>query len=230
MVPSDMEVVWLAGYPRSGAALVRTILAHCFGQYTSSQYIEDVNPEYERLLKHIQLSQKTDDSVRRLLNDQDVITVKTHERPGDIDCCRAIIIVRDGRPTLDSLKAFYAALYGGLQVGWPEMVLGKHKWGSWSRWIQDWAHYRVKNTLWLRYEDIREDLASAVNRLGAWLGLKPTSHKIPPFKTFHRAHPGIFRKAQRSSAGILPEEHEELFWRMHGSTMSMLGYYREEAA
>lgn len=217
--------VWLAGYPRSGAALVRTILAHCFGQQTASLYREDYLGEtYIDAVKLLNFPIDFGD-LQALLAEQKLLTIKTHERPDKARGPSTIIIIRDGRRVLESLKAFYRER-NKRDICMPYMIRGGHPWGNWSEWHREWAASAPDGALWLRYEEIMADLRGTVDRLAAHFGLTPAGYEIPRFEDLSQREPSIFRKCDVEGNGGLSAEDEELFWRLHGGVMSMLGYSR----
>ncbi len=216
--------VWLAGYPRSGATLVRTILAHCFGQQTAALYREDYLGEvYIDAVKLLSFPIEFAD-LSALLAEQKLLTVKTHERPDKARGMSTIIIIRDGRRVLDSLKAFYLER-NGRDVCMPYIIRGDHPWGNWGEWHRAWAAAAPPDALWLRYEDIMADLSGTVDRLAAHFDLTPTGYEIPRFEDLNRGQPSVFRKCDVEGNGGLSVDDEEFFWRLHGGVMSMLGYH-----
>jgi len=225
------RVAWLAGYPRSGAALVRTILAHCFGHETLSSYSEAKLSDNYR--KHLgvfgsgDLAQDgTGGDVYRIADDQGLLTVKTHELPDVADYkVPTIVIVRDARRAFDSLQSWYRQR-NKVEIPMEDIITGAHKWGNWSVWIRKWVGFCHPQTLWLRYEDIMADGVKANTLLSRRFGIKPISHAIPSFSTMHATDPDIFRCAATSGNGGMTDDQEDMFWDMHGATMTMLGYYR----
>lgn len=216
---------WLAGYPRSGAALVRTILAHCFGQTTGSCYPEDhIGEEYGEAVRMVPLPLPMED-MKTIIAQQGRFSLKTHALPVVADgLVPTVVIVRDGRRTLESLRAFYAE-NNGLEYTMMQMVEGHHVWGSWSKWVRAWANLAAPDALWLRYEDIMADVAGAVDRLASWMGRTPVGHDIPPFESLHANNPTIFRATAVDGNGGMTADEEGRFWELHGGTMRMLGYY-----
>ena len=219
------DVALLAGYPRSGAALVRTIMAHCFDRPTMSIYNEDqIGDEYAALLKHIgcREPERTKAALER-----GGVLVKTHELPQmPVETARSLIIVRDGRRTLDSLLAFYGQ-QNGVAHTMTDLILGLHEWGDWSAWVRAWAMHSRRDSLWLRYEDVMADRKTAVDRIAAWFGIEPVGYDIPEFTQLQAAHNAVFRKAATTGRGVMTDDDEALFWECHGATMAMLGYHRD---
>lgn len=217
---------WLAGYPRVGAALVRTILVHCFGQRTGSLYPEEnIGAEYGEAMQMVRLPIPTGE-MEEILSRQGRFFLKTHAYPTVQDGqVPTIIIVRDGRRTLESLRAFYHE-NNAQEYSMMQMVEGHHVWGSWSKWVRAWAAQAAADALWLRYEDIMADVPRTVDQMAAWMGLNPAGYEIPPFESLHKQNPTIFRGCEVEGNGGMTEEEEARFWELHGGTMTMLGYWR----
>ena len=222
----ERRVVLLAGYPRSGAALVRTVLVHCFGQKTSTIYNERDMPGYEGAMQLVHFPM-TAPELTTLLDRQGMLTVKTHQAPCVGKPLPTIMIVRDGRRTLESLRAFYHDR-NEIEVSVDAMIAGDHPWGDWSQWTRAWAMNSPSDTLWLRYEDIMADVPGTVALIAGRFGLTPIGYSIPTFEETRASVPGgdVVRKADVTSNGGLTPAQEEAFWRRHGGTMSMLGYQR----
>ena len=218
-------VAWLAGYPRSGAALVRTILAHCFGHRTGSIYGEaSLGAEYARALNAVPQEIWNNELVE-LAARQGLLTIKTHEYATGIADVPTIVIVRDGRRVLESLRAFYRER-NELEYTMLDLIRGEHYWGDWTAWIRSWACHCRPDTQWLRYEDIMADVPGTVDRIAERWRLAPIAREIPPFESLHAKSPTIFRKSEVEGNGGMTDEEEALFWERHGATMTMMGYHR----
>ena len=217
--------VWLAGYARSGAALIRSILAHNFGQQTASVYPEaKIGDAYTAALKCLHWPISTD-AMHALLARQKTIAIKTHEYPTrPAEPVRSIIIVRDARRVFASPKAFYAAR-NDTDVSMTDIIRGDHLWRDWSGWIRAWAYASRPDTLWLRYEDVMAQPWKWMNRLARWLDCPRRGGDFPAFDDLHKANPGIFRCAATTGNGGMTDDEEKLFWQLHGGTMRMLGYH-----
>ena len=132
-------------------------------------------------------------------------------------------MVRDGRRTLASLRAFLADFNGS---EWPmrDIIRGASPWGCWSTWIDGWL-YRC-NTLWLRHEELVNDLPACVESIALHLQIEPTGREIPSFDELHAAAPTYWRSGATEGNGGMSPEDERLFWDLHGGTMALLGYER----
>jgi hypothetical protein len=163
---------------------------------------------------------------RRIAHEQGILTVKTHQRLAEVEEVDAIVIVRDARRVFSSLKAFYWQRLGS-KYSMEQVILGETVWGDWSAWVRSWMGLCSSGSLWLRYEDIMRDRKTAVDRIAAWCGVKPKGYDIPDFEELHKGDPTIFRAAENSGNGGMTEEEENLFWKRHGTVMSILGYHRD---
>jgi hypothetical protein len=215
-------LAWLGSYPRSGAALVRTILAHAFGHVTASAYNEEpLGDAYAHELNALRYP-ATDTQVGAVLKAQKMLTVKTHEPASKLNRAPSIVIFRDGRRVLGSLRDFYRdrlSYWTPMEL----MIRGDHLWKDWSGWIRDWKD-NAEHALWLRYEDVMRDTKAAIDVIAEWMDIKPVSYIIPPFSRLHLVQKTIFRKADMAGNGGMEPHEEELFWELHGDTMRELGY------
>lgn len=211
----DPRAVWLAAYPRSGITFTRMLLSYCLGLKTDSLYTEGYIGE--NYLDLIRAAPEDGDEARDALADeQGVLPIKTHRPP---DGGRAIVVVRDGRTTLQSLRDFYAELCRR-SVSADQIIAGDHAWGDWSVWVNAWLGQ--PDTLWLKYEDLRANPISAVETIAAFLGKDVVTLEMPSFATAHELHPWMFRNGQRENRWS--EEDENKFWARHGDAMAALGY------
>ncbi len=212
---------WLAGYPRSGAALVRTILANCFDLPTSSIYRENLGADYVEKLKAVGMDEIGAGPTY----------VKTHEFPGlmyEPITIPTIVIVRDARRVFESLREFMSK-FNGVNIPMSKIIKGDHYWGDWSSWCAHWAE-AAPDALWLRYEDLMTNLRPAVDVIAVHIGQVPTNYTIPDFHEMSIKTPGIFRRASMTGNGGMNSKEESLFWKEHGETMEFLGYSEEVAA
>ena len=215
--------VWLAGYPRSGVTLLRTILANLLGCETLSIYNEtDISEAHRAAVGAVpQANYQNVSQLVELRDAQIIVPVKTHELPRFDNRAPAIVVVRDGRHILDSALAFCSTgpdsrpLMGDLLRG--------HPWGSWSKWIKSWSC--VPNTMWVHYEQMVRDPHAVALRIAERFSLPAPSGTMPEFAKLHDEDPQMFRKAARQGHGsdMLIEE-EKFFWDLHGDAMEMLGY------
>lgn len=168
--PAPRHFIWLASYPRSGNTLLRTILWHCFGLRSASLYPLDLggNRALEEHVGHIEHGPRIKDRLR----ENGVALIKTHERPQDGN--PAIYVIRDGRAAAVSLWRF-----GGKAIPLEAVIDGRHRFGTWADHVRAWGPERRPNTLLLKYEDLRDDLAVSVERISCFLGRPAIGERLP---------------------------------------------------
>jgi hypothetical protein len=164
------HIVWLASYPRSGNTFLRTILWHCFGLRSASVYPKDLggNRALEDYVGHIEHGPQ----IREQLGENGIPLIKTHELPKDAN--PAIYVVRDGRAACVSLWRF-----GGEAIPLEAVIAGQHRFGTWADHLSAWNPKHRANTLFLRYEDLRDNLPISLQSIGHFLGKAPTGGRIP---------------------------------------------------
>ena len=194
----------LASYPRSGSAMVRIALHHCYGQSTGSVYREE------------NLTDAFRSAVGSVDDNRGGIFYKTHDRAVSRETVPVIIIVRDPRSVFASLYRYYRDT-PNRTCTMEEVIEGHHPWGDWSEWVQSWARYAPRDALWLRYEDF-EPAA-----IGEWFGFQRQEGIMPRLEDLHREDPVIFGQGSKIP---VPSEHDDHIVRRHGSMMTMLGYRR----
>ena len=210
------KVLWLAAYPRSGVTWMRAILWRCFGLRTASIYEEGVLSRKYDAYVGAWSSCLFDELVAR----QGIVPIKTHVGAGGMPPARTILIVRDGRTALQSLRQLYADLNNDT-YSINEMIDGEHPWGDWSAYVNSWLDYDHAAPITMRrYEDMGGmDLAE----LGQFIGREPLpGEAIPSFRVAHKANPWINPCGSRENH-FTPEQ-ETRFWSQHGQAMHMLGY------
>lgn len=163
----DLEIIWLASWPRSGSTFLRTILWHCFGLRSGSIYPKDLggNKKLEAYVGHVEHS-------ANLFMQGNIPLIKTHEAPPDDN--PAIYIVRNGKDATISLYEFY---FGNLSL---EVIIeGHHRFGTWANHLNSWRPWERRNTLFLKYEDVVLDLPSTLNKISNFLGVNILNETIP---------------------------------------------------
>lgn len=168
--PAARPLVWLASYPRSGNTLLRTILWHCFGLRSASLYPLDLggNRVLEEHVGHIEHGPQAKDRLR----ENGIALIKTHEHPQDAN--PAIYVIRDGRAAAVSLWRF-----GGKTIPLEAVIAGRHRFGTWADHVHAWRPEHRPNTLLLRYEDLRDELADSLDRIGRFLGRPAVGERLP---------------------------------------------------
>ena len=214
------RTLWLAAYPRSGITMTRHLMLSCFGLRSDSLYTDDrISAGYAPILNAVPPDANERDEIAA---QQGILPVKTHHLIPD-NGQPAIVVVRDGRTTLQSLRDFYAELCYRTETV-TDLIEGTHPWGDWSAWIHSWK--KRPGALWIRYEDMRADLRATVVKIGEWLGREPVAFEMPSFRELNAAHPFFFRRGNRTNDWSAADE--ALFWARHGETMELLRYEKEQ--
>ena len=164
------DFVWIASYPRSGNTYLRTILRHAFGLRSTSIYLDDLggNKELEDYVGHIEPHSNCQD----LLKETNISLVKTHRHADDNT--PAIYVIRDGRAACVSLWEFYHRKYP-IQV----FIEGRCFCGVWVDHVKSWNPWERPNTLLLRYEQLRDDLPTAIHTISDFLKIDIKTTSIP---------------------------------------------------
>ena len=174
---NDVELVWLASYPRSGNTFLRTILWQCFALRSASIYPSDLggNRKLEEYVGHIEHG--PDRHIR--FPENSIPLVKTHEHAEDKN--PAIYVIRDGRAASVSLWRFYDK-----SLPLEAIIEGRHRFGTWSDHVQSWNPWERPSTLLLRYEDMRSNLVSVLRSISEFLGRDILRADIPDRDTIAR--------------------------------------------
>ena len=211
------KVLWLSAYPRSGVTWMRAILWRCFGLRTASIYTEGAFGDAYDSYVGTWSSCLFDELVAR----QGIVPIKTHVGAGGMPPSRTILIVRDGRTALQSLRQYYVDIGGGSTYSAEDMIDGEHPFGNWSAYVNSWLNYdHAAPITTRRYEDMGGmDLAE----MGQFIGREPLpGAAIPSFKVAHSAH--IWINPCGSRKNQFTTEQENRFWSQHEQAMRMLGY------
>ena len=155
-------LIWLASYPRSGNTLLRTVLWQCFGLKTGSVYSQDLgdNLALQNYVGHIEHA--ADGNIHFPAENANLALVKTHGYPRNT--APAIYVVRDGRAAVASLWQFYQS-----ELSLESVVLGQHRFRTWSEHLAAWNPWQRPNTLLLRYEDMVNHLPVVLQQLSRFL-------------------------------------------------------------
>lgn len=210
-------VVWLASYPRSGNTYLRTILWHCFGLPTASIYPFDLggNRNLERYVGHIEHT-----AAGRIEFPPGMLPlIKTHEYPHDNGA--AIYVVRDGVAASISLFRFYDQ-----QLPLEAVIEGKHRFGTWTAHLEAWKPWERTDTLFLRYEQLRDDLPPVLERIGAFLGRGIRSRTVPERDRIAKVD-GRWVRSVSDEAGLISDELRHRFLSINGPMMRQMGYLTE---
>ena len=222
-------IVWLASYPRSGNTLVRQMIKQMFGLETHSRYNDSgdigAQPEVAKAVGHANFEGGWDDFYEQARQSAKITFVKTHDPP--IDTGRAIYIVRDGRAAMVSFLHLQREFRRRDDIDLPKVMKGEVPFGSWSQHLSDWNPLERPDTLLLRFEDLVGDPRQSADRIGDFIGIKPTATWSNELDKLRALLPGFFR--QGSDAANFEElsgDAEDLFWNLHGPWMQRMGYLR----
>lgn len=208
---------WLASFPRSGVTMLRIMLYQNFGLRSISLYQEHaLGKKFMAVTGDV----ATAEEAHIVASRQGIVPVKTHRLPRDVAPGRAIVVVRDGRAIMSSLREFYASICLTI-LPMEKIIRGEHPWGDWTEWIKTWRA-EERETLWLKYEEMVCRFDAQVNRIGEFIGRKPANYKRTEFRNLRQINPWMFRRGKMDHT-LKPEE-EELFWELHAETMDSLGY------
>lgn len=223
-------MIWLPSYPRSGNRLARLILHSVFTANTATIYSQVGEPD-----KNPPAPEWTgpfpDPRVNGVSFDE-CFFVKTHEMPTTGH--PAIYIARDGRDAYVSYAHF-------VRQHFPEHVQGMSylevlkmlvestgHFGGWTAHVQAWTS-RPHPTAVIHFEDMVADPAGTMAAACAKLGIQAPAPRgrLPGFDELKAAEPVRFRRGKVGGwRDEMPAEIEELFWSLHGPTMTALGYQR----
>jgi hypothetical protein len=217
--------VWLASYPRSGNTFLRIVLNNVFGLKSTSLY-KGENAVFDKFLNVSSLigsdeERPGEEQLRQEKCGTDLI--KTHQGP--IDDAPGIYIVRDGRMAVVSYY-YYLKSFTDEEADFRNIISGKQWPGSWSDHFNSWDPVNRKQTLLLRYEDLRSDVEGECRKIGEFLQVEPRQSFKISFSELQKLNPQFFRSADdaKSLADIQP--FIDLFLEHHGPTMRELGYLK----
>ncbi len=250
-------IVWVASYPRSGNRLCRSTLRQAFrvehvGSAASKAAIRN---DLGDLLQRLGVG-KEDDPLAALRRADEPVFLKTHSLPQFIhvlpeprtvmpaaeEASPAIYLVRDGRDCFVSYAHYLKEVDNRprfQKLSFPEVV----EWlvtdagpqggpfGGWSGNVSAWRS-RTGPTAIVRFEDLREDPASAITAGAAELGidLPPPQAEPPSFEEMKKRsrRPELVRQGRTGSWRTeFPPDLLGEFWARHGEQMDALGYPRE---
>ena len=104
--------------------------------------------------------------------DNPIQLVKTHER--NPDGGKAIYVIRDARPVALSLYNFYQK-----KISLENIILGNHRWGTWSDHVKAWEHIPPSDNLTITYDDLVDNLDSSLETISEFLNVRIITNKIP---------------------------------------------------
>ncbi|WP_163998634.1 sulfotransferase domain-containing protein [Pyxidicoccus caerfyrddinensis] len=165
------EDIFIATYPKSGTTWMQMLLVQLFsGGLAEFDHISQKSPYFESVLR-----QGRFDFLEKLPSPR---LFKTHMTYGALrpsKDSRIIFVTRDAHDTFIScyhhlemaqrFRSSFDPFIGG-------MVKGKCSFGSWYDYMRSWMPHRTDaNVLWVRYEDMRQDLGAQARRVAAFLGI-----------------------------------------------------------
>jgi hypothetical protein len=161
----------------------------------------------------------------RMAASDEVCMVKTHDDPED--GAKAVYVVRDGFSSILSFQHYLRDLRGK-NLSLQELILGKHRFGSWGSHLDAWQPLHRPNTLLLTYEGLVQKPEEQIAKLSTFCGLSPQKSWTNDFSTLHARNPGFFRKGKAGDASSeFSETQKDMFWALHGDWMQRLGYASE---
>jgi len=220
MTMSTRKFIWLASYPRSGNTFLRTVLHQCFGLRSASVYPDDLggNKRLEEYVGHIEHAAHgkivLPPGTRHPI-------IKTHALPSDAN--PAIYVVRDGRHACLSLYDYYQKQIPLEKIISGQFSSGQVRFGTWANHVAAWHPWNRPHTLFVRFENIVNDLPALLQQLQKYLGLPLLADKIPDRNTIVKID-GTWVREKKAGTRTFPDEHVELFERINGEMMRKLGY------
>jgi len=226
-------IIWLASYPRSGNTMLRTMLNRVFGLPSYSLYDDrdDIGavPAVADAVGHRFQPASWPAFYERSRRSADIVAIKTHHPP--FDDSKAIYIVRDGRAAIVSWYNMLRNLRRRDDIEISDIIRGeKVVYGDWSTHIAHWRPLERPATLLLRYESLLAEPRSNIDRIANFLGAPPLRSWDNLFGEMHSAMPQFFAAADnRKNIAQMTSDDLALFWRLHGATMTALGYGAESS-
>ena len=211
---SDVDVVWLVSYPRSGNTFLRTILYQCFGLYSASIYPKDIGGNQDLGLYIGHIEHGPDHRIR--FPEDAVPLVKTHEY--DKDENPAIYVIRDGRAASVSMWKFYSK-----NIPLEAIIEGQHRFGTWADHLKSWNPWERPNTLLLEYESMRRDLLGTLKYISDFLKRDIKRDSIPE----RNAIAGVDGRWVKKYSNWRSEISDELllkFNEINGDMLRIAGY------
>lgn len=225
-------MIWLASFPRSGNTFFRNVLYEVYGIESSTFHNETTYPVDE--------------------NYDQYQVVKTHLLPHQIKpddpSIKSVYLVRDGRDALVSIahhRKDLVALDSDFQINLLEAIIapkGSH-FGGWSENVRQWTE---RADLVIRFKDLIADPIREIEKLRSIMELPPPQiDKLPSFEKLKFGTPKYgsakqylddekeqkihaaksFRKGKVGGwKEDMSPEMEQLFWDIHGNTMTQMGY------
>jgi hypothetical protein len=156
-----------------------------------------------------------------------LICVKTHQLPAP-DAHKAIYVVRDGRAALVS-HYHYLRDFCRAQTSLDDLIKGLDL-VSWSTHVDAWLLSGRPNVLTVRYEDLVRGDGYAEEAIASFIGQAPSRDFDVSFSELRDLMPAFFRSGSNdANIAEMTAGQLELFERLHGRTLDVLGYPRMTA-
>jgi hypothetical protein len=163
--------IFIATYPKSGTTWMQMVLVQLLGgERAEFDHITQQSPYLENVVHSGRI-----DYLEKLPSPRIFKTHLTYEQLKPRKDARIIFITRDAR---DTFVSCYHHLELARRFRSPfdrfmgDMVRGRSHFGSWYEYMRSWMPHRSDpNVLWVRYEDMRQDLEGQVRRVAAFLGI-----------------------------------------------------------
>ncbi len=163
--------VWIATYPRSGTTWMQFIAYLVVSDRSFDfAHVSEVTPWFERSLA---LGTRTAEDFAALPSPR---VFKTHLRPEWVPAVgRVIYVEREGADVLASYYHFYRShlgFEGDFDAFFERFMSGKLQYRSWFDHVAAWRRAAERRSvLELRYEAMRSDLGTTVDRVAEYLGV-----------------------------------------------------------
>jgi hypothetical protein len=209
-----MQPIFLASYPRSGNTLVRTILYQCFNLKSGSIYRNDLggNSELERYVGHIEMA--SDGRISYPEGGLPLLKTHSYHKGNNL----TIYVLRDGRAATASLWSFTDP-----KVPMRDIIEGNNRFGKWCDHLNFWKPHIRPNTLFLRYEDILDDLNSSLIKLSNFLGREIISFDLPSREEISDDD-GKFVRKKTDWKDVLYDKDLDRFNEINDQCLKQFGY------
>ena len=206
--------------------MLRSMLQQVFGLKSYSAY-DDADsvgllPEIRDKTGHTFLGESMDTFYKRNVSSDELFLVKLHHTP--VDAGRAIYIVRDGRSSIVSRYNLLLNLRNRTDVTISDIIRGNVLHGDWSSHLRAWDPLNRPATLFLRYQDLLQRPAEAMDRVATFIQRTPIGTWQNNFEELHRIFPQFFHGGsdEKNLAQMTSQEHQ-LFWTLHRECMQRYG-------
>jgi hypothetical protein len=243
-------LIYLATYPRCGAALLRDLISINFGYLSANGYDADgefpekwdvtplegepdlqtyasrLNPgARELLLRHNALKRLTPELRQKLSADPRLLFVKTHDLPpaSPLPGEAAIQFVRHPGPAIVSYWRLEHRRKESLKLD--DFIAGEIMFGSWTDYHRAWERAAMP-VLRLRYEDVLADQVAAIKAIARFLQIAPPAKPRPmPLSAATERNPsrnpGDGPDGWRQRTTL---QQRRAIWRHHGKLAYRYGY------